>query len=116
MMLKNWRLLGKPISRQLIEELIDQTRRQRHLNYLTRSLPVAETRRWPNLAVVRRSEDPYKFIGLLVSQLCARGGAKTADGKTLTGYRERGWFAPLCRAENHAARSQPDNARATGYG
>ncbi len=75
-------LVGKPISRQLIEELIDPNPSASAFELLDAIVAGERDRAIKKLAVVRRSEDPYKFIGLLVSQLYALAVCKTAEGKT----------------------------------
>ena len=75
-------LAGKPISRQLIEELIDPNPQATAFELLDAVIAGRHDQAMAKLSVVRRSEDPYKFIGLLVSQLYALAVCKTADGKT----------------------------------
>lgn len=75
-------LVGKPISLQLIEELIDPNPQATAFELLDAVIAGRRDHAMAKLSVVRRSEDPYKFIGLLVSQLYALAVCKTADGKT----------------------------------
>ena len=75
-------LAGKPISRQLIEELIDPNPQATAFELLDAVVGGRRDQAMAKLAVVRRSEDPYKFIGLLVSQLYALAVCKTGEGKS----------------------------------
>ncbi len=75
-------LAGKPISRQLIEELVDPNPQATAFELLDAVVGGRRDQAMAKLAVVRRSEDPYKFIGLLVSQLYALAVCKTAEGKS----------------------------------
>lgn len=75
-------LAGKPISRKLIEDLIDPNPSATAFELLDAVVAGKREHALTKLAIVRRSEDPYKFIGLLVSQLYALAVCKTAEGKT----------------------------------
>lgn len=75
-------LTGKPISRQLIEELIEPNPSATAFELLDLVIAGKRDAAMKRLAIVRRSEDPYKFMGLLVSQLYALAVCKTAEGKT----------------------------------
>ena len=75
-------LAGKPISHQLIEELVDPNPSATAFELLDMVVAGRREQAMKKLAVVRRAEDPYKFIGLLVGQLYALAVCKTAEGKT----------------------------------
>ncbi len=75
-------LAGKPISRELIQELIDPNPIVTAFDLLDAIIAGRREGALDKLAVVRRTEDPYKFIGLLVSQLYALAVCKTAEHKS----------------------------------
>lgn len=75
-------LAGKPISRQLVEELVEPNPTVSAFDLLDAIIAGRRDQAMQKLAVVRRSEDPYRFIGLLVSQLYALAVCHAAAGKT----------------------------------
>lgn len=75
-------LAGRPVSCQLITELIDPNPSATAFELLDLVIAGKHEQAMQKLAIVRRTEDPYKFIGLLVSQLYALAVCKTAEGKT----------------------------------
>ncbi len=75
-------LAGKPVSRELIQELIDPNPTVTAFDLLDAIIAGRRETALDKLAAVRRTEDPYKFIGLLVSQLYALAVCKTADNKS----------------------------------
>lgn len=75
-------LAGKPVSRQLIEELIDPNPSASVFDLLDAIIAGKRDYVQEKVTIIKHTEDPYKFIGLLVSQLYALSVCKAADHKS----------------------------------
>lgn len=77
-------LSGKPITTKLIRDLIDPHPEASVFDLLDSIISGKQQQAIQILSIVSRSEDPYKFLGLLTSQLyalalCVHGGGRSSN-------------------------------------
>lgn len=68
-------------SRELIERLIEPNPQASAFELLDAIVARNQAKAIERLEIVRRSEDPYKFLGLLISQFFALAACQSAEGR-----------------------------------
>lgn len=75
-------LSGQKLTRDLIEKLIEPNPQASAFELLDAIVARNQDKAIERLTIVRRSEDPYKFLGLLVSQFFALATCQSAEGRS----------------------------------
>ena len=79
--LKKLALTGKPLSRDLIQDIIEPHPQATAFELLDAIIAGKHAEAQRLLEIVRRHEDPYRFLGLVISQLYALAVCVEADGR-----------------------------------
>ncbi len=74
-------LAGKPLSRELIEDIIEPHPEASAFELLDAITSGRKAEAQRLLSIIRGSEDPYKFLGLVISQLYALAVCVVSDGR-----------------------------------